>query len=166
MITNIIKTFLIILIFQISLQAREININRIINDASKSGKHLFVWLHKTDCGYCESMKEFTLQNDTVKSFIDKNFIFVHINVWEKDRVIYKGFDGNGREFAKSVGYDFYPSSLFFDNDSNIVYAEVGYRDNSKTPNEKRFYSILNFIESNSYKKMDFEDYEFDIQEEL
>ena len=166
MIKNIIKTFLIVLIVQISLQAKEININQIINDAKDSNKHLFVWLHKTDCGYCESMKEFTLQNNIIKSFIDKHFIFMHINVMEKNKITYNGFSGDGRAFAKEVGYDFYPSSLFFDNNSSIVYAEVGYRDNSKLPNEKRFYSILNFIESDSYKKMDYEDYQFNIQEEL
>jgi len=166
MIKNIIKTFLIILIFQISLQARQININKSVNDAKKNDKHLFVWLHKTDCGYCESMKEFTLQNETIKSFIDKHFIFIHINVREKDKIIYNDFEGDGRAFAQKIRYDFYPSSIFFDDNGSIVYAEVGYRDNSKLPNEKRFYRILNFIESNSYKKMDYEDYEFDIQEEL
>jgi len=166
MIQTVIKAFLIILILQLSLHSREINIDKIVHTAKNTQKHLLVWLHKTDCGYCESMKEFTLENDTIKSFLDKNFVFVHINVWEKDRVIYKDFDGDGRNFAKKVGYDFYPSSLFFDDNANIVYAEVGYRDNKTTPNEKRFFTILNFIKSKSYKNMDYEDYAFDIKEEL
>ncbi len=163
---KILKTFLIVLILQLTLQAREININKIVNDAKKNDKHLFVWLHKTDCGYCESMREFTLNNDTIKPFIDKYFVFVHINVWEKDKVIYKDFVGDGRSFAKKVGYDFYPTSLFFDDNGDVVYAEVGYRDNKVLPNEERFYRILNFIKTDSYKKMDYEDYEFNIQEEL
>ena len=162
----VIKTFLIILILQLSLQAREININEIVKSATKSNKHLFVWLHKTDCGYCESMREFTLENDIVKLFIEKNFIFVHINVWEKDKVIYKDSITNGRDFAKNIGYDFYPTSLFFDDNAEMIYAEVGYKDNEASPNEKRFLTILNYINSKSYKTMDYEDYEFDIQEEL
>ena len=166
MIKNIIKTFLIILTLQQSLYAREINLNNLIDRAKESDKHLLVWLHKTDCGYCESMKEFTLQNDTIKLFTDKNFLYVHINVYDKDKVTYKKFVGSGREFAKNIGYDFYPSSLFFDDNRDIVFTEVGYIDNSRTPNEKRFFSILNYIESKSYKKMDFEDYIFEIQEEL
>ncbi len=162
----ILKSFLIILTLQFTLQAREINLNTIIDTATKTDKHLFVWLHKTDCGYCENMKEFTLQNDTIKAFIDKNFIYVHINVYEKDSVIYKNFQGNGREFAKKIGYDFYPTSLFFNEKKDLILPEVGYIDNEIKSNEQRFFTILNYISSKSYKKMDYEDYVFDIQEEL
>lgn len=166
MLNKLIKSFLIVLALQLTLQARDININSIIQTATQIDKHLFIWLHKTDCGYCESMREFTLENDIVKVFIEKNFIFVHINVWEKDIVTYKDFQGSGREFAKEVGYDFYPSSLFFDDKAEIIFAEVGYKDNESSPNEKRFFTILNFIQTLSYKKMDYEDYAFDIKEEL
>ena len=165
MLNKLIKAFFIVLMVYIPLQAREININNLIDEAKKEKKHLFVWLHKRDCGYCESMREFTLQNDTVQSFLKKHFIFLHIDVKEKDRVIYDDFVGDGRAFAKRVGYDFYPSSLFFGDDAEIVFGEVGYIDN-KIPNERRFYSILNFINSNSYKKLEFEDYYFEIQGEL
>ena len=166
MFTTLIKTFLIILILQISIHARDINIENLVQTAKNSNKHLFVWLHKTDCGYCESMRQFTLENEIIKSFLDKYFIFVHINVSENDRVIYKDFHGSGRDFAKKLDYDFYPTSLFFDNNSEIIYGEIGYRDSKITPNENRFYTILNYIQSNAYKSMDYEDYAFDIKGEL
>lgn len=160
------KNFLIILALWPTLQAREISIDNINKIATASQKHLFVWLHKTDCGYCENMKTFTLQSEAVKDFMKKRFIFIHINISEEDIVIYKDFKGTGREFAQSIGHDFYPSSLFFDEKGDITYIEVGYIDSKKNPNEKRFYTILNFIDSKSYKNMSYEDYEFDIQEEL
>lgn len=163
---KIAKVFLLILTLQVTLQAREINIDNIISSATKSDKHLLVWLHKTDCGYCENMREFTLENEVVKEFIDKNFIFVHINVYEKDTVNYQDFSGNGYEFAKEVGYNFYPSSLFFDSQGDIILSEVGFVDSVKMPNEKRFYKILNFIKSKSYKKMKYTDFEFKTEEEL
>lgn len=163
---TVIKVFLLILALQLTLQARVINIDNIISSAKKSNKHLFVWLHKTDCGYCENMREFTLENETIKAFIDKNFIFVHINVYEKDSVKYQDFRGNGLEFAKDIGYNFYPSSLFFDNQGDIVLSEVGFIDRDKEPNENRFYKILNFIESKNYENINFSDYKFKIKEEL
>ncbi|MEA3229051.1 MAG: thioredoxin family protein [Campylobacterota bacterium] len=162
----IFKAFFLILTLQLTLQAREINLDNLIQTAKKSNKHLFLFLHKTDCGYCDSMIEFTLQNDTIKAFTDKSFIYEHINVYDKDHIRYKDFSGDGRQFAKSIGYDFYPTTLFFDNKSDIVFIEVGYRDNKLLPNENRFYRILNYIDSKSYKKMDYEDYEFKIEEEL
>ena len=162
----VIKVFLLILALQLTLGARVINIDNIITTAKKSDKHLLVWLHKTDCGYCENMREFTLENETIKAFIDKNFIFVHINVYEKDSVKYQDFRGNGLEFAKEIGYNFYPSSLFFNDEGDMVLSEVGFIDKDKEPNEERFYKILNFINSKSYEKMNISDYKFKIKKEL
>ena len=163
---TVIKVFLLILTLQLTLQARVINIDNIITAAKKSDKHLFVWLHKTDCGYCENMREFTLENETIAAFIDENFIFIHINVYEKDSVKYQDFRGNGLEFAKEIGYNFYPSSLFFNDEGDMVLSEVGFIDKDKEPNEERFYKILNFINSKSYEKMNISDYNFKINKEL
>ena len=166
MFKTILKTLLIVITLQLTLQARIINIDHIINIAKKNDKHLFVWLHKTDCGYCENMREFTLENEVIKEFIDKNFIFVHINVYEQDSVKYEDFRGNGLEFAKEIGYNFYPSSLFFADDGELVFAEVGFIDKDSFPNEERFYKILNFIQSKSYENIDYAEYKFQLKEEL
>lgn len=162
----VLKVFLLILTLQLTLGARVINIDNIISSAKKSDKHLFVWLHKTDCGYCENMREFTLENEIIADFIEKNFIFVHINVYEKDSVKYQDFRGNGLEFAKEIGYNFYPSSLFFNSEGDMILAEVGFVDSDKQSNEERFYKILNFIKSKSYEKMNISDYKFKLKEEL
>ena len=157
-----IKIFLIVSLLQISLSARDINIDKLVNTANKTDKHLFVWLHKTDCGYCDSMYEFTLDNDTVSTLVKKKFIFVHINVHHKDTVKYEGFIGSGRDFAKYVGFDFYPTSLFFNKESEVIYEAMGYHD------EVEFYKVLNFINTKSYEKMDYYAFEedFKIKEEL
>lgn len=166
MIKVIIKTFLAIVILQLTLQSNEINIDKLSKTAYENNKHLFVWLHRPDCGYCESMKEFTLDNDKIKDFIKKHFIFVHIDVFADTNVRYKNFYGRGKEFAKHIGHAFYPSSIFFDKNANIVFSELGYRDNNAQPNEKRFYTILNYVNSKEYNKIDYEDYTFDKKEEL
>jgi len=149
-----------------SLQAREINIDKLIDTATSSNKHLFIFLHKTDCGYCVRMIDFTLNDDVIKELIEKYFVYEHINIRDTDVVTYKDFKGNGREFAKHVGYDFYPSFLFFDENKEIIFGETGYIDSNIVPNEKRFHRILNYIESQSYKEKDYDHYIFDIEEEL
>ncbi len=162
----IIRISLIISIMTFTLQAREININKLIDTATSSNKYLFIFLHKTDCVYCESMLEFTLNNDIIKEYLTKYFIYEHINIRDRDLIRYKDFKGNGREFAKHVGYDFYPSSLFFDENKEIIFGEAGYINSKISPNEKRFYTILYFIQSKAYKKQDYDDYLFDIEEEF
>lgn len=158
----IIKFFLLSLFLHATLLSKDININKVIYQAEKSGKNLFVFLHKTDCGYCESMIEFTLDNDAVKSLLKKSFVVVDINIYHKDTVIYKNFKGSARAFAKMIGYDFYPSSLFFGKDKEIIFAIPGYQD------EKKFFVILNYISSDSYKKDDFSTFkkEFKFDEEM
>lgn len=145
--------FLIALLFHLPLSARNIDINKLINSATNADKYLFIWFHKTDCGYCDSMKEFTLDDETIKTLIKKKFLFVHINVYEKDRVMYKDFVGSGRDFAKFLGFDFYPTSLFFDKNNDVIYRAVGYHD------ENEFYRVLEFIETKSYLKMDYDTFE-------
>lgn len=154
------------LLLLLSLEAREINLDKLIHKATLSHKHLFVFLHKTHCGYCENMKEFTLQNETIHSFINKNFIYEHINVSMNDTVIYQDFHGTAKEFANEIGYDFYPTALFFDVEGELVFAEVGYRDSKKESNEKRFYKILHYINSQAYKNNHITDYKFITNKEL
>lgn len=166
MFRSIIKISLIISIMTFTLQAREINIDKLIDTATSSNKHLFIFLHKTDCGYCVSMIEFTLNYKIIKEFIEKYFVYEHINISDKDLIRYKDFKGNGREFAEHIGSAFYPSSLFFGENKEIIFKEAGYIDSNILPNEKRFYTILNYIQSQSYKEKEYDSYIFDLEEEL
>jgi thioredoxin-related protein len=138
-------SILLILSLNSLVLAKEINLNQYIQQATNEHKILFVFLHKTNCGYCENMMDFTFNNDKIKAYIKKYFIYVSINIKEDDHIIYGLYDGNAHGFAKYIGYDFYPTSLFFDKDANLILEEVGYIDTQKIPNEKRFLKILKFL---------------------
>lgn len=150
------KLLLLTLTLQITLFAREINIDTIIKDAAKVDKTLFLFLHRTGCGYCESMIEFTLDDDHVIDIMDKKFVYEHININEKDHVSYKTFSGNGKEFAQYIGYDMYPTSLFFDKKGEMVFPVPGYQE------EDEFLIILNYIASGAYKETGLQCYENDL----
>lgn len=141
--------FLFIIIFNISLFARNIDIDAIVKKSVKNDKHLFIFLHRTDCGYCESMLMFTLDDDPVKELINEDFVYLHINISEDDVVKYKKFTGNGRNFAKNVGYNIYPSSLFLNTKGEIIHAIPGYQD------KDQFLLVLKYVKSFAYKTMDF-----------
>lgn len=130
--------------------ARDIDLNTLAADAAAHQKHLLVWLHKTDCGYCESMREFTLEDDNVSPYLKAHFVFEHINVNEKDTVSYKTFKGDGKAFAKTVGFNFYPSSVFMDKSAEIVFAAPGYIE------ERDFMVMLKYVQSGAYKKMGYD----------
>jgi len=143
--------FILVSIFIIS-GANNINIDSIQSKAEKSHKYVLVFLHKPNCSYCENMIEFTLPDEKIVQKIKKNFIFVDIDVADSGEVIFDDFKGSKREFAKYVGYNFYPSTVFIDEDKEIVYGVAGYKD------ERKFLNILRFIESHSYEDMGIDDF--------
>lgn len=144
--------FLFIIAFNISLFARNIDIDAIVKNSVKKDKHLFIFLHRTDCGYCESMLMFTLDDDPVKELINKDFVYLHINISEDDLIKYKNFKGSGRDFAKHVGYNLYPSSLFLNAKSEIIHAVPGYQD------KDQFLLVLKYVNSRAYKTIGFQSF--------
>ena len=53
-----------------------LNINNIVNNATNNNKQVMVFFHMSHCGYCIRMKNRTLTNPQVKSYIDKHFVFI------------------------------------------------------------------------------------------
>jgi len=132
--------------------ADDINIDTTFGEAKKSHKYVLIFLHKPDCNYCETMIEFTLTDEKIEQKIKKNFVFVDINTGDSGEVTFDNFKGTRKEFAEDLGYNFYPSSVFMDENKEEVYAVAGYKD------EKDFLSILRFVESDSYEGMSIEDF--------
>ncbi|MFA6137239.1 MAG: thioredoxin fold domain-containing protein [Sulfurimonas sp.] len=147
-----IKVFiLLVFIFTIS-SANDIKIDTIFGEAKKSHKHVLIFLHKPNCGYCERMIDFTLESEKVNLKIKKDFIFVDINIADTGKVSFKNFKGSRRDFAKFLGYDFYPTTIFMNKDKEIVYSQPGYQDESK------YFKILSYISSHSYEEMGIEEF--------
>lgn len=147
---TIASLFLFIIVFNSSLFARNIDIDAVVKNSVKNDKHLFIFLHRTDCGYCESMLMFTLDDDPIKDLIVKDFVYLNINITEDDVVKYKDFKGNGRDFAKYVGYNIYPSSLFLNSVNEIIYVIPGYQD------KDQFLLVLKYVNSGAYKTMGYQ----------
>ena len=98
------------------------------------------------------MQEFTLEDDDITEYMQKYYEVIHINVSLKDNITYKGNQSGGICLAKKIGYDFYPSVLFLDKNSEIEYASVGYKD------ELEFLVILNYHHNNFHKTMSLNKY--------
>jgi thioredoxin-related protein len=142
---KIILSFLIIVSMN---YANNINLNQLVTEASKSNKHILVFLHITGCSYCLKMEEWTFDDDKVIEAIKKDFIFVDINVRDEGLVIYDDLNVSKKKFAKEIGYNMYPSCLFFDKNGELVYDEVGYRD------ENKFLKTLELVSKKAYNDIE------------
>jgi thioredoxin-related protein len=130
------------------LFADNIDLNKLASEAKKSHKHILVFLHITDCPHCIKMEEFTFDDSKVKQMIKKHFLFVNINVRDDGNVSWLTFKGNKMNFAKHIGYDMYPSSIFLDENAKVVFDEIGYRD------EVKYLKTLQFVSNKMYNDID------------
>ncbi len=128
--------------------ANDINLDKIVIDAKKTNKHILVFLHITGCTYCLKMQEWTFDDDNVIEAIKKDFIFVDINVKDEGLVSFDNMKISKLKFAKEIGYPMYPSCLFFDQNGELVYDEVGFRD------ETQFLKTLKLVSKKAYNDID------------
>ena len=128
--------------------ANDVDLDQLVVEAKKTNKHILVFLHITGCNYCLKMQEWTFDDDNVIAAIKKDFIFVDINVRDKGLVSFDNMKISKLKFAKEIGYPMYPTCLFFDKNGELVYDEVGYRDESK------FLKTLQLVSSKAYDDID------------
>jgi thioredoxin-related protein len=146
------KILFLLLSLQFLSFASEINIDKLIEKASKEHKHVFVYLHWKDCVYCQEMDMFTLHEPAIEKKVKNDFLYVDIETSRNETVIYKDFKGSAKEFVKRIGFGF-PVCIFYDNDKSIAGLFPGVYD------EDEFTVVLDFIKTNKYKKMDLDEYE-------
>jgi len=140
--------FLLLTVTSISFASNDVNLNQLVIEAKKTNKHILVFLHITGCSYCLKMQEWTFDDDKVIESIKRDFIFVDINVRDEGVVLFDNFKVSKLKFAKKIGYTMYPSCLFFDKNGELVYDEVGYRD------EHEFFDTLQLVSSKAYNDVE------------
>ena len=128
--------------------ANDVDLDQLVVEAKKTNKHILVFLHITGCNYCLKMQEWTFDDEMVIADIKKDFIFVDINVRDEGLVSFDNFKVSKLKFAKEIGYPMYPSCLFFDQNGELVYDEVGYRD------EGKFLETLKIVSSKAYNDIE------------
>jgi len=128
--------------------ANDVELDQLVDEAKKTNKHILVFLHITGCSYCLKMQEWTFDDDKVIEAIKKDFIFVDINVRDEGLISFDGLKVSKLKFAKEIGYPMYPSCLFFDQNGELVYDEVGYRD------ENKFLETLKIVSSKDYNDIE------------
>jgi len=143
------KKIILVLLTIISITyANDVNLDKLLYKAKNENKHILIFLHITGCNYCLKMEEFTFDDENVEKKIKKDFIFVDINVKDQGEVLFNNSKMSKVEFAKKIGYDIYPSCLFFDKNGELVYDEVGYKDESK------FLKTLELVSNKSYDDLE------------
>lgn len=106
----------------------------------RQGEKIYLYFWTEWCAFCKKMEKETLSKSLVASFLNKNFISIKVN------------SDKEKETASLYYVRGFPTSWFLKEDGQKISNLPGY-----VPPDM-FLRILEFIHSDSYKKMTFGDY--------
>jgi len=153
---NLMGRFVPLLLFPYLLSGVDFNLNRIISDANRTDRAIFLFLHKDNCRFCERAI-FDLEKEDISKIVEDRFIFVDINRDDNETILFQDYNGTTEGFLKKLGVELYPTLIFLNGDGEFIYRVVGYR------NIDKFKNILKYIYTKSYREVTFEEFEDELQ---
>ena len=101
-----------------SIVFREGNWEKILKQAKKEKKLIFVDCYTSWCGPCKMLAKNVFTQDKVADFYNTEFVCVKMDM-EK---------GEGKDLQKRYGVSAFPTMFLLDGDGNVVYKILGGRD--------------------------------------
>lgn len=108
--------------------------------AEKEGKSIFLYFHADWCGYCRKLKNETFKDDRIKAYLNDNFVSISVDTDKRQKL------------AEQWGVRGLPTLWFLESDGKKVNSLPGFVD------ADQLYSILQYIHSQSYKNMTYQEY--------
>lgn len=145
----------IILVFLVFVKlcfAGSLSFDEASTKAKSSDKDILVFFHMTSCPYCEKMLNESFKDAKTLEYIKENYILMDINIKKTDKIIFKNSSFKNKEFADKFNMFSYPSSLFLDQNLDVIYTDYGYR------NLDEFLILLKFVKTRSFKSVDMDDF--------
>jgi len=133
-------------------------------EKSKSEKRkIFIDVYTDWCGWCKVMDKKTFSEVNVASLLNEKYYAVKFNAEQTEDVLFQDhtfkFISQGRrgyhELAAALLQNklSYPTVVFLDENFNLIQPLPGYRG------PKEFYPILKFFAEDSYKTMNWDDFQ-------
>jgi len=136
------KLFILFILITASVSAQEINwmsMKDALAAQKKNPKKIFMDVYTNWCGPCKLLDKKTFHNTDVVNYVNKHFYAVKFNAEGNEEFEYQGhtFTNPGYKegrrgrnsshvFANSLKIAGYPSMVFFDEESNIIFPITGY----------------------------------------
>jgi len=154
---SILKILLFISMISTVSFAKDLDINKLVEEAKVQKKDLMFFFHIPECPYCERMLKKNFKDKEVLSEIKKSFVFVDIYTASQTPVVYKDFKGTQKEFAKFMNIKTYPTTLFTDTNLKVLYSSLGYR------NIIEYMYEIQYVSTDSYKTKDLQTFADDLE---
>ena len=108
--------------------------------AEKQGKSIFLYFHAPWCGYCVKLKKETFTDDRVKAYLNDHFVSIGVDTDKR------------KKLARQWGVRGLPTLWFLDANGTKINNLPGF------VGADQLLSILQYIHTQSYKTMNFQEY--------
>ncbi len=125
----------------------------LANAKAAGKKGLIVNYETNGCSYCQLFIDTTLQESDIVATIQQNYDMLGFEMFRDDEMV--DFEGNTvpvKDFVKSQGVQYTPTSIFYDLSGNRLFKAAGYYDPG------RFRMALDYVLGGHSKKVSFRDW--------
>lgn len=123
-----------------------------MKQAKLSGKKVLIDVYTDWCGWCKKMDANTYSDKAISEYLEKNYIIIKLNAEANEKISYAGQSMSPAEFARGMGVNGYPATVFLKSNGDPITLLPGYAE------ADRFIHVLSFIAENQYEKKKFADY--------
>ena len=162
--------FLATITFNAQEKVKWLSFEEAIKLNKENPKPIIIDVYTDWCGFCKKMDLETYSNNTIATFINKNFYAIKLDGEEKKDIVYKEYtfkyQKEGRRGYHQLpatlmnGKLSYPTTIFLTKDEELLQSIPGYLD------KKTFEKVVNYFSSNAHNTKKWEDFEKDFKSSL
>lgn len=124
--------------------------------AKEGKKKILISICVDGDSWCDKIQT-VYSNESIKNYINNNFIFIKLNGQGSENCNYKGKQYTASELSKYLGATGYPTHVFMESDGSILkykYSGEVYCNYSGYVDTAEFEKILKYFATNQYKDTD------------
>lgn len=121
--------------------------------SKKKPKKYFVDVYTDWCGWCKVMDKKTFSDSKIAEYANKKYYAIKLNAESPNPVTYQGRTITERELAAAWGVTGYPTTVYLDEQTNLITSVPGYLD------LPTFDKILKYFGEVDYKKVSIQEFE-------
>ncbi len=98
-----------------------------VDEAAANNKRVVVYVYQQGCPYCNRLVEYNFGQKDIVEKTQQNFEVIALNMWgDREVTTLDGATMIEKDFAKSIGANYTPTLLFFDEQGQVVLRVNGY----------------------------------------